>query len=94
MSSEIYYDRAFIRVDDRYIPIVKHKEAPLIVFKISLTTLASRLCRRWLNIIPFALSKHTITVIDSPPSSFHRCSQTQINSMSMNIIADNRENYN
>ena len=24
MSSEIYYDRAFIRVDDRYIPIVKH----------------------------------------------------------------------
>ena len=71
-----------------------NKEAPLIVFKISLTTLASRLCRRWLNIIPFALSKHTITVIDSPPSSFHRCSQTQINSMSMNIIADNRANYN
>ena len=25
MSSEIYYDRAFIRVDDRYIPIVKHE---------------------------------------------------------------------
>lgn len=24
MSSEIYYDRAFIRVDGRYIPIVKH----------------------------------------------------------------------
>lgn len=72
----------------------EHKEAPLIVFKISLTTLASRLCRRWLNSIPFALSKHTITVIDSPPSSFHRCSQTQINSMSTNIIADNRENYN
>lgn len=49
-----------------------NKEAPLIVFKISLTTLASRLCRRWLNIIPFALSKQTITVIATPPSSSHK----------------------
>ena len=24
MSSEIYYDRAFIRVGDRFIPVVNH----------------------------------------------------------------------
>ena len=24
MSSEIFYDKAFIRVDDRYIPVVNH----------------------------------------------------------------------
>ena len=33
MSSEIYYDRAFIRVDDRYIPIGKHGSSICCVFE-------------------------------------------------------------
>ena len=33
MSSEIYYDRAFIRVDDRYIPIVKHSSSNCFEFE-------------------------------------------------------------